>query len=243
MITSQPKETLVATGARLRTGYLIQQAGYTLGLAAAEGEALEALLEPGYLDEVLAAKARLEAAMQDRELMAQESKQLTKAQDQALREAKLWRRKVVKRGIRMRRLGRDVPDELTLTTRASTVPDVHAQLVVMVASLKKHLEAMGGASAAVLVAEGEAHVAILSDTDALQESTRLAALPQKVVDFFAAKGELLVGLKVINDAGQELHVDDTPRASAYNLRILHRRAGKRSTSQPSAVGVEAPVPA
>ncbi len=65
-----------------------------------------------------------------------------------------------------------------------------------------------------------------------QEVKRLSTLPAKVRDYYAAKGRLYVGLKVINDAGHELHASDADAAGRYNLKILHRR-GTKAGDKPS----------
>ena len=50
MSTATETAKLVTIGMRFRASYLVQQAGYTLGIASAEGEALAALLPTGHLD-------------------------------------------------------------------------------------------------------------------------------------------------------------------------------------------------
>ncbi|HEY8431776.1 MAG TPA: hypothetical protein VIL20_25525 [Sandaracinaceae bacterium] len=231
MITTMSKEELIRIGADLRSAYLLQQSGYTLAIARAEGEPLAALLEPGYLDEVEAAEASVKASQADRDLMRVEAGNLTAEQDRKVREAKLWRRKVAKRGSRRRRMGHPVPDELTKVGRANTVPALLQQLTTMIASFELSIDAMGGDQARALLEEGRRVHGELAAVDAAQETARLASLPQKVRDFYEAKGLLYVGLKVINDAGQELHAGDPAQAAQYNLRILHRRAGKRGPGE------------
>jgi hypothetical protein len=44
MITTMPKKELIELGERFRAQYLVERAGYTLGIAAAEGEAMSDLL-------------------------------------------------------------------------------------------------------------------------------------------------------------------------------------------------------
>ena len=74
MITELGRDELISLGARNRADYLVEQAGYTLGLAAADGTGLQELLTEGYLQEVAAAQAAVNAARQDRALMAAEAK-------------------------------------------------------------------------------------------------------------------------------------------------------------------------
>jgi hypothetical protein len=225
MITTLNADEMIEMGARLRGPYLLQQAGYTIGIARADGEALAALLPAGYLDAVEAARDAVSAATQDRAVLEDEARELTRAQDAQLQAAKVWRRRVVNRGRRMERMGRRVPELLTAIGAARTVPAVTAQITNMTAALEAQLEAMGGETARPLLDEGRTILTALSQVDAQQESARLTTLPQRVRDYYQAKGTLYIGLKALNDAGRELHSDDPARAVAYNLRILHRRVG------------------
>lgn len=221
MITQKPESELVAIGAGLRTAYLVQQAGYTLGVAAEDEEAIEAIIEdPQFLEDVSAERATVAAAIKDRGLMEQEAIQLTADQNGLLRRAKVWRRKVVKRARRAERRGHDVPDVLLSVGRANSVPTVTAQMTIILASFEAHLPTLGGPE---LLAEGTTLLTDLSRVDAEQEVARLATLSAKVRALYISKAKLYLGLKIINDAGQELHADTPDRASQYNLKILHRR--------------------
>jgi hypothetical protein len=68
----------------------------------------------------------------------------------------------------------------------------------------------------------------LTGVDVEHERKRLSDLPDAVRDFSAAKGKLLIGLEVVNDAGHELHAGDSTAAGRYNLKILYRRTPARS---------------
>jgi len=237
MITDIAVEKLVAFGEPLRASYLVEQAGYTLGIAAEDGAPLAALLPDGYLAEVQAEAAAVRAAAAERAMADDEVKAATRAQNQALRDAKVWRRAVVQRGRRMQRLGRTVPEVLTRIPRVSGVPEMARQINEMIAALAANLEVMGGSAAAPLLENGRRLAGLLGSADAEQERKRLAALPEKVREFYASKGRLYIGLKVINDAGHELHADNPAAAARYNLRILHRRPG----SKPATPAAPAPA--
>ncbi len=131
----------------------------------------------------------------------------------------MWRRKVASRGRAMQRLGRKIPDTLVTITASRTVAPVLNQIGKMTAALRKNLARMGKKPQALLD-EGVRLHAALSTADADQEVKRLSTLPAKVRDYYAAKGTLYVGLKVINDAGHELHAGDADAAGRYNLKIL-----------------------
>ena len=159
MITTIERDELIKLGVRHRAAYLGQPAGFTLGIASAAGEALAALLPEGYLDATEAARQRLETLSKDRTLTTEESKELTRAQDEQLRRAKVWRRKVIHRANRMTRMGARVPANLTQIGRASAVPAVTAQLTTMAATFEANLASMGGEPARALLDEGNSILA------------------------------------------------------------------------------------
>jgi len=226
VITNHPTNDLAKTGARHRAGYLVQQAGYTLGIAAADGAALSALLPPNYLDQVAQARNDVDRARQDKVNMESESKHATNAQNTQVRAAKVWLRKAVKRSQRAQRQGATVAAELTQIGRTQTVPAVLQQVSKVLALLASHaaeLDSLGPATQP-LIDEGQQLYDTLQQVDADQEQTRAAALPASVVAFYARKGELYLGLKVINDAGHELHAHDPQAAAKYNLSILYRHS-------------------
>jgi hypothetical protein len=228
MLTEKPREELIAIGAGARAPQLVLQAGYTLGIAADDEEEIEGVLEDDQLlEEVTAARDQVKAAMQDRELMEQEAQEQTRQQDAKLREARVWRRKVTARARRAVRRGKKIPEELLVIGTAKSVADVTAQLTTMTATYATHVTSLGGARAQALLEKGQTLLAELSGADSAQEVARLSKLPKKVLDFYAAKGALLIGLKLINDAGQELYADDAAQAAKFNLKILYRRSGKR----------------
>ena len=69
---------------------------------------------------------------------------------------------------------------------------------------------MPGAGADKLLEEGKSLLENLESADANQEVKRLSELPGKVRAFQEKKGVLYMGLKVIGDAGQEVHAHDVP---------------------------------
>ncbi len=229
MITEKSREELIAIGAQHRAANLVQQAGYTLGIAAEEEEEIEEVLEdPALVEDVAAARDNVKASMADRELMEQESREHTKRQNEAVRGVKVWRRKAVARAKRAARRGKDIPQELLLIGSARSVPDLIAQLTIMLALFEAHLADLGGARAQALLEEGKTLLIELGGADAAQEVALLASLPEKVRDFYAAKGLLYLGIKLINDGGHELHADSPKEAAKYNMKILYRRGRRNS---------------
>ena len=139
MITKIPAGELIAIGSRYRSDYLSEQTGYTLGLAAVDGAALTALLPKDYLAEVKAAWDEVSSAAKNKSLVAAESKDATRGQNLALRQAKVWRRKASRRAMRAKRLGESIPDGLLKVSQARNLPALAAQLDAMTELFKANL--------------------------------------------------------------------------------------------------------
>jgi hypothetical protein len=234
MPISIPKDELVVLGARFRANYLVEQAGYTLGIAAKDGQTLNDLLPDGFPEEVKTYLAKVTAAMQDKELMKEEAKDATKKQNQTVVKAKIWRRKVVRRATRAARLGAGIPDGLLSIGRTGKIPELHGQIDVMTKLFEENIDKMPGKGLDALLNEGKEIAEAFSKTDADQEVKRFKSLPDSVQIFYEQKGLLYTALKAINDAGNELYAHDSEAASRYNLAILHRNSGKRKEETPPA---------
>lgn len=234
MTTKKSKEELVEVGGRLRTDYLLEQTGYTLGVAAKDGKPLEDLLPSGYLGEVLDRQRRVQKGMEDRTLIRAESKLATSIQHQTVRKSKVWRRKLVRRAMRAARLGAELPDKLLSYSSVQDGPALVTQIAEMTRLAEANRASLHGTGIDELLAEGRAFVAALGTSDADQEQKVLKEVPDALQRYYEEKGRLYVGLKVINDAGHELHADDPEAASRYNLSILHRRAGRPRAGTDSA---------
>lgn len=219
---------LAEAGARYRANYLVEQAGYTLGLAAAEGAALAAILPKGFLADAQKVLDDVYAGMKDKAMMAAEAKDATRSQNRALQYAKVWRRKVASRAMGAKRLGYALPEGLTKVTQVKTVPAMASQMAAMVKLLEANAKLLPGADIPNLATEGKTLLNTLKEADASQELKRLKSLPDTVKKFYAAKGTLYICLKVINDTGKSLHADKLESANRYNLSILHRHAGKKA---------------
>ena len=219
------RDQLVELGSRYRSGYLMEQYGYTNGLAAAEGAPLVAVLAANFLTETKTVADKVVVFMNDKTLLESDVRDATQAQNKALQQTKVWRRKVALRAMSARRLVAGVPDELCLMTQAKTVPAMAIQMDAMVKLLETHAALLAGPDIKQLVTDGKALLATLKTVDADQELKRLKSLPDKVQDFYEAKGTLYLCLKTINDAGQSLHADQPELAHRFNLKIMHRHAG------------------
>lgn len=234
MISLLSLPELVAIGLRLSGGYLVRQAGYTLGIAAAEGPELEKLLRPGFLAEVANAGDAVAKAMQDRAIAAADAKLSTDAQNEGIRELKVWRRKVAKHTRRALLSGAKIPEELTNLGRAQAVARILAEANKTLGLLTEHaatIETMCPGTQS-LIEEGHRIYDIAGKADSAQEQSRTADLPASVAEFSAKKGDLYLGLKIINEAGLQLHAHDPQNASKYNLSILYHNT-RSSTTPPT----------
>ena len=227
MITELGKDQVTEIGSRNRAGYLVEQAGYTLNLAKQDGEALEDLLPNGYLNEVTKAANKVSEAYKDRTLSAEESKDAAEEVNKLFRQAKVWRRAIVNRALRANRMGKKMPDDLLKIGNPRTVPDVVSLLEQMVKLAEANAAGLHGNNLDSLIEEGKTLAKQIKAIDAEQEIRRLKNLPDAVKQFHYEKGLLFTGIKVINEAGRELHADSPTDAAKYNLSILYRSASKK----------------
>ncbi|MBN2353721.1 MAG: hypothetical protein JXD23_14205 [Spirochaetales bacterium] len=234
MITEMIKDQVIEMGSRHRAGYLVEQAGYTLGLAKQDGENLTALLPEAYVKEVAAALDRVSAAYEDRTLSEEDSKSATDEVNDLLRQAKVWRRAAVNRALRASRMGKKVPDDLLKMGNARSVPAVVGAMEQTVKLLEANAGSLHGADLKTLIEKGRSLVKEIKAIDAEQEVKRLKNLSDAVKQFYYEKGLLFIGIKVINEAGRELHAGDAADAAKYNLSIVYRNMGKRKEKAPTA---------
>jgi hypothetical protein len=238
MITQFKKDDVIALGARNRSSYLLQQHGYTMGIARLDGDDLVQHLTPTYLEEVDACAERLREAQKNKVVAAEESKGSTQHVNGIMSRAKVWRQKVVRRAKKSKLMGYEVPGTLLSLNGAESVAAVAVQIDSMVKLLETHGEELPGVPLEPVIREGNALVASIRELDQLQEVKRIKTLPSTVRDFYYEKGLLYLGIKAINEAGRELHADNKAEAAKYDLSILYRNAGKRKTADtaPSAAG-------
>jgi hypothetical protein len=232
MITEISKDKLIEVGSRFRANYLVDQAGYTLGIAALDGKPVYELLPDGFREEVEAAVEKVDAARKDKALMKAESEEATDVQNEAFRQAKVWRRKVAKRAKNAAEMGKSIPDGLLKISHARTIPALQGQLTEMVKLFEANLGNLHGANLDKLLEEGKKLEVDLRKKDAAQEVKRLKELPDSVKEFYRQKGLLYTGLKMINNAGHELWSADAALAARYSLDILNRNRGKKKDETP-----------
>ncbi|MGA9751095.1 MAG: hypothetical protein WBS54_04865 [Acidobacteriota bacterium] len=231
MITELSQDELVEMGSGLRAAYLSEQAGYTLELAAGEGQALADLLPEGFLKEVAAAQDSVASALQDRVLMEDDSGSAGEAHRKAYRDAKIWRRKIIARATSAERAGRSIPDILLHVHGVKNGPPLLQQISEMTKVFEANMALLDGKGKEELLAQGRALCDAMAGAGANHEVKRLKELPDAVRAFRLQKGLLYVGLKRIHDAGRELHAGDSAASGRYNLAILHRHAAKRSNGE------------
>ena len=229
MISEMGREDLVGLGARFRAVRLVEQAKYTLELASQDGKALDRLLPAGYVDEVKRVVKSVLSAMSFPDIASGEAREVADANSVELRSARSWRRKVARRAIRARALGRDVPDVLSRVSEVDSAAAIATQVSLMVAWMETDAALLPGDDIQSLAKEGKALARKLGNGKLSGPAARLAGLSATDQRFCEEKGALFVGLRVINDAAQELHSGDRESAKRYNLSILgHRSAPERS---------------
>ena len=125
-------------GLRFRGAYLVQQAGYTLGIAALEGTALAGKLPPNFLDRTAALRTDVEKAMEDKTVRTSEARQATSTQNQQHYAAKIWVRRIGKRCQSAMQLGAPLAPELEKVRSPATVPGMLDQVQRTLSLLGKH---------------------------------------------------------------------------------------------------------
>jgi hypothetical protein len=219
------QEELVAYGERHRLDYLVEQTGYTLGVAAEEWEGLKNYLDAETLDEARALHAELISTLQNRRLVEDDAREATREQNRLFGEAKTFRRRVSHLARAWSRQGVELPQGLINYSSARNLPAVARQVEEMLSQLEASKEKIRAPIVDELIAEGRRLAQAFRAQDAAQEQKRLSKLPAAVKELNAKKGRLYLTLKAINDAGRALHAADPFRASRYSLSILHRRSG------------------
>lgn len=231
-VTSLPTAELIALGEDLRAQQLILQADYALAIARADGPGLEQRLRAGFLDLAAKIRAELSRSLDDKTIMAAESKLATGKQNATARDLRVWARSAIERVFAALRAGARVPEEMTHPLDARTVPRLLGQANKLLSLLVEHAAALDavGAPTQPLIDEGRAIADGLAAADQLQEQARGAKLPAAVAAFYAKKGELYTAIKMINHAGHELHARDPGASSRYNLSILYRSRRSPATT-------------
>jgi hypothetical protein len=225
MSTATETARFITIGMRFRAPYLVQQAGYTLGIAAAEGEPLAALCPAGHLVKTTQLRDDVDKATQDKTVRAAEAKQTTVTQNEHMRAATVWIRKVGKRCQSALQLGITLPPELTRTSSPTTVPGMLEQMNKTLALLGQHSAAMDslGPATAPLIEQGRTLMQTLQQADTAQEQARAFDLPASVATFYAKKGELYTALKIINNAGHANHHPGAAPVTSFHWGTGRRR--------------------
>jgi hypothetical protein len=226
MFTTQSRDVLIDLGARFSWSLLDVQAGYTLPLA--RGDAAVAKKAGAVLDEVEAARASVRAAMGDREVAAADGVSATGAVAGVLRDAKVWLRTLKSNAGMAAIAGASFPADLArMGVDGKGAAEVLDVLGARVALARAHQAALAayGVDQAFLEA-GDEVVTRLQGVVGAQNQKRHDALPDKVREFYAEKGLLYLGLKMINEAGHAVYAGDLPKAARYNLGLLYAKRAK-----------------
>ena len=245
MATQSDTARDVATGMRFRGKYLVQQAGYTIGLGALAGTALAGKMPPNFLERTAVLRSEVEKSLEDKTVRTAESRQATDAQNQCRHDAKIWIRQAGRRCLSAMQLGVDLPPELGTLSSPPTVPGMLDQMSKTLSLLEKHAAEMDtiGLPVQEHIAEGRKLHQALQAADSAQERTRAADLPAATAAFCAKKGQLYTMLKVINNAGHELFANNPAEAGKFNMSILHRHGSPAAATDEVPVTPAAPAPA
>jgi hypothetical protein len=221
MITTLDKKRVIAIGTRHRASCLLEQYGYTMGLARREGLAMEEILPLGYLDEVDACADYMDARRKNTAWEETET-------DAALRAAREWRQAVVCFGRFARRSGARLPEGLIKPGRAAAPAACAQELQCLIALLDERSEEFPGSTLPSFLAEGR----LLYEWLALLASGRQKRprLTEEARELQYAKGLLYIGVRGITDMGRVLHRGDAVGAAQYHMFLLHRRTKDRMIS-------------
>jgi hypothetical protein len=227
MITKKAQAELIKLGARFPGSRLVQQGAYLLSIAGADGGALLGYLPPGFRAELTQVRDDVDKARQDKTNTLVDAKQATGTQHEIMEDAIRWLGTVANRAKRTLRAGANVPEELTTVGKLQSVPAVLEAASKALGLLNEHAAEFDSIGPAVkpLIDEGQQLYQALDKAEATQEQARLSDLPASVTAYYAKKGELYIGLKILIDAGHELHSRDHQAAARYNLSLLNRRRG------------------
>ncbi len=221
------REEILKSARRLRTDYLLEQAGVTLARAQREADALGKF---GVTEELLARGAdltrRIQGALKERALAQAVAQAATAAQNAAAVPARDWLRQAILVGTNAYDGEARIVDEFGKGGKiGGSVPKLVSRIRRVLGLLRKDaaLCAKFGATAD-FVKKGGALVKALQAAD-LEQERRLEELPQGTQGFYADKGHLYSLLKTVNRAARAAHVREPTAAATWDLSILHRRAG------------------
>jgi hypothetical protein len=185
------------------------------------------LLTAQFLLDMATTRDDVDKARQDKTNKAVEAKQATGNQHDAMEEVTRWLGTVAKRAKRTSRAGANVPEQLTTVGKLQSVPLALEAASKAPGLLNEHSAEFDSIGPAIkpLIDEGQHLYQALDKADTTQEQSRLSDLPASGHAFYAKKGELYIGLKILIDAGHELHSRDPKAAARYNLSLLNRYRG------------------
>ncbi len=219
-------DELLLVGARFRANNVKAQGSRTVSLLAEDPDAA-AIVKPERIEALKGSVAKLEKAITDRDVMAEEAKDKTIAQGDALEKAKIWRRVMTLRVKAALVAGVDVPEDLgRMKARGSDFKALARDLRRLAKLAVDHLSKLTDNDVTPdLLAAGEASAAILDSADLEQDMARLRALPRKVREMYIEKAKVYLQVKVANLLAQSVHAEDG-EAGEWNLDLLYRE-GRR----------------
>lgn len=236
MITNVPQEEVIRYGARFRGTYLLEQTGYTLGMARLSEQAFTPDLGADFLAEMERTKDAVSVGLRSKEIAEEESRLATVAQNESVRVGKIWRRRVAAFGRFLALRGIETPTELReVGASTNSVPELRKQMEVKLGKLAAlTLTGQPATRRDTLARDGGRFLEQLAGADTTQE-LKIQKLPPATRDFYRNKGTLFLGLKQINSIARMLFADDPVKAAQFNLSILYRNvSGKKQAGEAAA---------
>lgn len=234
---ARDRQEEIATGTKLRTAYLLEQADYTAKLVKAESALLTPLgITKPFMDNFTALRTKIDAGSKDRTIASTDSQAATMSQNEAFQKAKEWLSSAILLGQAAYDGDHALVDEFQKGAKVGrSVPKLNDRLKTVIALLKrdKPRVAAFGITEATLKT-GDDLYAALTDADATQENKKIA-IPKTTEDFYVDKAKLYYLLKQINRIGKAAHVRDPLKAANYNLTLLHRH-GVKGTGKDGGAG-------
>lgn len=228
-----------SVGYRLPGGPLVEQAGSIKTLAVSEMAQFkqEKLLDDSDIANLDAAIADVVKVLQDRTASAAEAHLQTAEQAVAMQDLKADRKRLMECAVRAFRHRAELAQFRQGTSQGSSVAGLCTDLNRKLALARENEPALALVGAGKEFQDKlEAKLRALEASSGAQEAA-IASLPGGNRAFCEAKGRLYFLIKDIINAARALHSKDPERASAYNLKVLYRKAATRPKPDP------APIPA
>lgn len=237
MTAEETRKRFVATGARLRSPSLLEQADASIKAAKDDAGALGARFPEAKRSELESLAARVRELFSDQSVAKADVPQAGAASDEAFRAAKDLVGDCIAAASNA---FEDEDPEVLEAFRAGnkigqSVAKLDAKIAKLVPLATTHAAALAAWGEPDMAARLTAGQTILRDGNAAQEKA-LTDLPRKTADLYEAKGRIFGLIKKLNRAAGRAFKGQQEKRRAYNLDIVYRPGGKKATK------ADAPAP-